>query len=154
VQGGGKRAFRAAAAIVLAVATLPSYAVSAASESDAVTYRRHVMKTMSEQAAALGLVLQNRGPAENAASHARTIALTAASAVKAFEAKAPGGEAKADIWRTWPDFEKRLKTLSTGANELAVVAERDGLAAVQAKVMTVLKDCKSCHDAYTLRQGR
>ena len=125
----------------------------AADELDAVTYRRHVMKSMSEQAAALGLVLQKRGPAENAALHARSIALSAQAAVKAFEAKVPGGEAKNDVWRNWPDFMKRLTALSEGANDLAVIAERDGLAAMEAKVMNVLT-CKSCHDTYTLRQGR
>lgn len=122
-------------------------------EGDVVTYRRHVMKTMGEQAAALGMVLQQKGPAENAAIHARTIALTAKAALKAFEPQVQGGEAKAEIWRNWPDFIKRLQVLSAGADDLAMVAERDGLPAMQAKIMSVLS-CKSCHDAYTLRQGR
>ncbi len=125
----------------------------AADDGDAVTYRRHVMKTMGEQAAALAMVLQQKGPAENAAVHARTIALTAKAALKAFEPEVRGGEAKAEIWRNWADFAKRLKALSDGANDLAGVAERDGLPAMQAKFMSVLS-CKSCHDAYTLRQGR
>lgn len=125
----------------------------AASVSDAVTYRRHVMKTMGEQAAALAMVLQEKGPAENAALHARTISLMATAALKAFEPEARGGEAKDEIWRKWDDFAKRLQILSSGTNELAMIAERDGLVAVQAKVMSVLS-CKSCHDVYTLRQGR
>lgn len=125
----------------------------AGSDGDAVAYRRHVMKTMGEQAAALGMVLQQKGPAENAAIHAHTIALTAKAALKAFEPQVQGGEAKAEIWRNWPDFAKRLQTLSAGAEDLALVAERDGLPAMQAKIMSVLS-CKSCHDAYTLRQGR
>lgn len=140
------------AAAALGCFLLPSGA-GAATDLEAVTYRRHVMKTMGEQAAALAMVLQKNGPAENAALHARTIALTAQTAMKAFEVKAAGGEAKDDIWRNWPDFAKRLKTLADGANDLAVIAERDGLEAMQAKIMTVLK-CKSCHDTYTLRQGR
>jgi cytochrome c556 len=118
-----------------------------------VTYRKHIMKTMGEQVAALGLVLQNKGPAENAALHARTISLNAQAAMKAFEPKVPGGEARPEIWRNWADFSKRLKTLSDGASELAVIAERDGLPAMQARAMNVLS-CKACHDTYTLRQGR
>jgi cytochrome c556 len=137
---------------VLAVAAVFAADARAASD-DAVAYRRHIMKTMGEQAAALGMVLQEKGPAENAALHARTIALTAKAALKAFEPRIQGGEAKADIWRNWPDFAQRLTTLSEGADDLAAVAERDGLPAVQAKVMSVLS-CKSCHDTYTLRQGR
>lgn len=140
----------AAASLVLFL--LPA-AACAASDIDAVTYRRHVMKTMGEQVAALGMVLQKNGPAENAALHARTIALTAQTALKAFEIKAAGGEAKDGIWRNWPDFAKRLTALADGANDLAVIGERDGLEAMQAKAMTVLT-CKSCHNIYTLRQGR
>lgn len=156
MAGGGTYGMRAGAT-ALTVVLLLSSGVNAASDSganaDAIAYRRHVMKTMSEQAAALALVLQKRGPAANAALHARTIGLAAEAALRAFEVEAPGGEAKPEIWRTWPDFEKRLKTLSAAANDLAVIAERDGFDAMQAKAMSVLT-CKSCHDAYTLRQGR
>ncbi len=143
-------------AVLVSAALLAADARAASdpgAEGDVVTYRRHVMKTMGEQAAALGMVLQQKGPAENAAIHARTIALTAKAALKAFEPQVQGGEAKAEIWRNWPDFRKRLQALSAGADDLAVVAERDGLPAMQAKIMSVLS-CKSCHDAYTLRQGR
>lgn len=148
---GGRRTFRIVPA--LALLALLAADARAASDVDAVTYRRHVMKTLGEQAAALAMVLQSKGPPENAAVHARIIALTAEAAVKAFEPKIAGGEAKPEIWRNWADFSKRLKSLSAGANELAVIAERDGLPAVQARVMNVLT-CKACHDTYTLRQGR
>lgn len=151
--GRGTYGFRIASAIALGVAMLLSPGVNAAADSDAVAYRRHVMRAMGEQVAALALVLQKRGPAENAALHARTIALAAQAAVKAFEVQAPGGEARPEIWRRWPDFEKRLKALSADANELAVIAERDGIAAAEAKAMSVLT-CKSCHDAYRSRQAR
>lgn len=124
-----------------------------AADADVVDYRRHVMKSMGEQVAAFGMVLQQKGPAENAARHARIIALNAEAAIEAFEAKVPGGESKPEIWRNWPDFKKQLKGLSDGANELAVIAERDGLPAMQAKAMDVL-NCKKCHDTYRLRQGR
>jgi cytochrome c556 len=152
---GERKPLRLIAAAALASAALFAADARAASddEADAVTYRRHVMKTMGEQAAALAMVLQKKGPAENAVLHARTIALTAQAALKAFEVKASGGEAKAEIWSNWPDFAKRLKSLSEGAEQLAVIAERDGLPAMQAKFMSVIS-CKSCHDAYTLRQGR
>lgn len=141
------------AGVALLLAGLLAPGARAASEPDAVSYRRHVMKTMGEQVAALGQVLQQKGPAENAALHARTISIAAKTALKAFEPKVSGGEAKDEIWRNWPDFTRRLNALSVNAADLAVIAERDGLPAVQAKVMSVLS-CKSCHDAYTLRQGR
>lgn len=127
--------------------------VQAASDADAVAYRRHVMKTMGEQAAALGLVLQERGPAENVAVHARILALTAEAALRAFEPPVPGGEARPEIWQNWPDFTQRLKGLSRNAVALAETAQDQSLDEVRADVMKVLS-CKSCHDAYTLRQGR
>lgn len=150
---GGRKALRFAIGAVLTSAALCATGARAASDPDAVTYRRHIMKTMGEQAAALGMVLQQKGPAENAVLHARMIALTAKTALKAFEAEALGGEARAEIWRNWPDFAKRLSVLSESAEELAVTGARDGLSAMQAKVMSVLS-CKPCHDTYTLRQGR
>ena len=153
MAGSRTRNFAIAAGLVLAEFAFRPAAGWAASDPDAVTYRRHVMKAMGEHAAALGLAMQQKGPSENVALHARTLALTAEAAVKAFEAKIPGGEAKDEIWRNWPDFLKRMKSLSISANELAVVAEREGLAAAQAKAMAVL-NCKSCHDTYRSRLRR
>jgi cytochrome c556 len=153
VRQGVRNGLLSAGVAVLALAVAVPVA-RAADDEATVTYRKHVMKTMGEQAAALGMILQTKGPPENAVIHARTLALAADSALKAFEAKVSGGEAKDEIWRNWSEFTTRLRLLSTSATELAATGERDGLAAMQAKAMDVLKNCKSCHDVYTLRQGR
>ena len=143
----------AASIVALTLATAVPV-TRAADDEAAVTYRKHVMRTMGEQAAALGMILQKKGPPENAVLHARTLALAADSALNAFEAKVSGGEAKDEIWRNWAEFSTRLNLLSASATELAAAGERDGLGAMQSKAMDVLKNCKSCHDIYTLRQGR
>jgi cytochrome c556 len=153
VRQGGRNGLFAAGVVVLTLLTAQPHA-RAADDEAAVTYRKHVMRTMGEQAAALGMILQKNGPQENAVFHARTIALAADSALNAFEPKVSGGEAKDEIWRNWTEFTARLKLLSASATDLAAVGERDGLVAMQSKAMDVLKNCKSCHDIYTLRQGR
>lgn len=125
----------------------------AASDFDVIDYRRLIMRTMGEQAAALGMALQQRAPLKNAVLHARMLALSAETALKAFEPHVLGGEARPEIWSNWQDFTGRLKKLAKGARALAEAGERQGLDAMNANAMSVL-NCKSCHDTYTFRRGR
>jgi cytochrome c556 len=117
-----------------------------ADDQDVIDYREHIMKTMGEQAAAIGQILQQKAPAENFATHAQILAITAATAKKAFEPKVPGGEAKPDVWAQWPDFVKRLDELTAATADLARIAKTGGMAAAAPKVQTL--PCKSCHDTY------
>ncbi len=114
----------------------------------AIAYRTHVMKSMSEQAAALGQIMQKKVPYEqNIALHAEAISLGAREALKAFEPKVIGGTAKPEVWDNWKDFSDRLKALDAAASEVAKLARDDGAAAAQPKVLGMLT-CKSCHDKY------
>jgi cytochrome c556 len=118
-----------------------------ADDQDVIDYREHVMKTMGEQAAAIGQILQQKAPAENFAIHVQILAITAATAKKAFEPKVPGGESKPDVWARWTDFAKRLDDLTAATAELASTAKNGGAAAAGPKVQSALT-CKSCHDIY------
>ena len=93
-MGQGRRSGVFAASLVALTLAIAVPVARAADDEAAVTYRKHVMRTMGEQAAALGMILQKKGPPENAVFHARTLALAADSALHAFEAKVSGGEAK------------------------------------------------------------
>jgi cytochrome c556 len=133
-------------AVVLIVSMLPMKAVHA-DDQDVIDYREHVMKTMGEQAGAIAQILEKKVPADNFAMHLQVLAVTAATAKKAFEAKVIGGEAKADVWMHWADFAKRLDDLSAATASLAATALSGGLAAAAPKVEGALT-CKSCHDVY------
>jgi cytochrome c556 len=131
-----------------AAATLQAAPLAAvADDQDTIDYRQHVMKTMDEQAAAINMILQHRAPADNFAVHAQILAITAATAKKAFETKVPGGTSKPEVWTQWADFARQLDVLAANTAEFARVAKEGGVAAAEKKVASALS-CKGCHDTY------
>jgi cytochrome c556 len=134
---------------VIVAATAPTLA--RADDQDVIDYRAHIMKTLEEQAAAINQILQQKAPAENFAVHVQVLAITAATAKKAFEPKVLGGEAKADVWTHWTDFARRLDDLTAATADLASTAKAGGVAAAAPKVQTALT-CKSCHDIYSVEK--
>ncbi len=136
----------AAAVALLAATTLSG--VARADNQDVIDYRQHIMKTLGEQAQSLAMVLQGKAPAENVAIHAQLLAVTAATVEKAFVAKVPGGEAKADVWAKWDDFSKKAKETVAAAADLAKVAQSGGVEAAKAKMAAPGLGCKGCHDTY------
>ena len=129
------------------VACMGAAATAHADDQDVIDYRKHVMKTMGEEAAVLGMMLQKKVPATDFATHVEILATTAATAKKAFEPKVAGGDAKPEVWAQWPDFAKRLDALTAATDELAKTAKTGGIAAAGPKVQSSLT-CKGCHDNY------
>ena len=130
----------------LILLTLLSGAVFA-EDKDVVDYREHVMNTLNEQSAALGQILSGAISDKNAQAHLEAIALTATTALKAFEPKVPGGEAKAEVWRNWADFSKRMNEFARLTREAAKVSNEKGFSAAGPTIVDALS-CKSCHDVY------
>jgi cytochrome c556 len=122
--------------------------VAVADDQDSIDYRQHIMKTIGEQAASITMILQHKAPAENLATHAKLLALSAATAGKAFEPKAPGGNAKPDVWSNWSDFSKRMDAFVAATDDLAKATVGGGAAAA-AKSQAALA-CKGCHDQYVI----
>jgi cytochrome c556 len=114
---------------------------------DAVDYRKHIMSTMGEQVKIIGMILEERAPADDFATHVEILAITAATAKSAFEPEAPGGDARPEIWQEWPDFARRLDELSAATAELAELAKDGGVAAAGPELRSTLT-CKGCHDEY------
>jgi cytochrome c556 len=135
-----------AAGLALIAATTLS-AAARADNQDVIDYRQHIMKTLGEQSASIAMILQGKAPAENLAIHAQILAITSASALKAFEPKVPGGEAKADVWANYADFSKKMTELAANTADLAKTAQAGGLDAAKPKIQAALT-CKGCHDTY------
>lgn len=133
--------------LALATVLVGSSAAVYADDQDVIDYRRHIMKTMGEQAASIGMILQQKAPADNFATHVKILAVTAATAKKAFEPKVQGGDAKPEVWSNWADFSKKMDALVAATDDLAKTAASGGLAAAQPKVQSALT-CKGCHDMY------
>ena len=136
--------------VVQGVALATWLAVSAsvsADDQDVIDYRKHVMKSMGEQLAAIHMILDKKAPADNLAVHMKVLAVTASQAEKAFEPNVPGGNSKPAVWSSWPDFAKRLDTLVASTSELAKTAQSGGAAALGPRLESAL-NCQSCHDTY------
>lgn len=132
---------------MLALALFALTATAHADEQDSIDYRKHIMKSLGEEAAVLGMMMQQKIPATDFATHAQALAATASTAKKAFEPKVAGGDSKPEVWAQWPDFSKRLDELVAATEDLAKTAKDGGMAAAGPKMKTALT-CKSCHDTY------
>jgi cytochrome c556 len=116
-------------------------------ERNVIDYREHIMNTLNEQSDALGMILSTTIPPDNAAAHLEIIALTASTALKAFEPKVPGGQAKPEVWSTWSDFSKRMNEFAAKTADVASIAQQKGVQPALAGVVAALT-CKSCHELY------
>jgi cytochrome c556 len=141
---------RAAAVLLLSLLSSAAQQSARAQDSDPqdlITYRELIMKELEAEAAALGLMVAGQIPPDNLTLQAKAAAASARSALKAFEPKVPGGEAKPEVWANWADFAKRMQSLAQGAEEMAKASEGNNLQAVSGLIVTALP-CKECHDTY------
>lgn len=132
---------------VAVLAMLGCGAASHADDQDTIDYRQHIMTTMGEQVSILGMMVQQKAPDADFATHAEVLALTAATAKTAFEPEIQGGKAKPEVWSQWADFEKRIDALVAATADLAKTAKSGGAAAAGPKMQSALT-CKGCHDTY------
>ena len=126
---------------------------AAVDDKAAIDYRQHIMKALNEQAGALGEILSTAIPDDNVAAHLDAIALTASTALKAFEPKVVGGEAKPEVWSNWADFSKRMNEFATMTAKMAKTAHEEGNDAALAQVVDALS-CKGCHEVYRKEQPK
>jgi len=139
--------------LCIGLVIVASVGTASADDQSVVEYRQQIMKTLSEQTAALGKILSGAIPDTNAVAHMETLALTASTALKAFEPKVPGGEARPEVWTNWDDFSKRMKKFADTSAQMSKAAQEDGKDAGLAYVIEALS-CKGCHDTYSKVQGQ
>jgi cytochrome c556 len=116
-------------------------------DKDVIDYRQRIMKALDAQTAAIGMIVSTQIPEDNLVAHAEAIALMAKTALKSFEPKVQGGEAKPEVWSNWPDFEKRMKDFADKTEKMAKAAKEGGVPIVMEQMVDALS-CKSCHDLY------
>jgi cytochrome c556 len=121
--------------------------VAQADDQDAIDYRELIMKELDAEAAALGMIVSGQVPPDALALQARALASSAKSALKAFEPKVQGGEAKPEVWAKWDDFSKRMQVFAQKSEEMAKVSEGGDVRAVT-ELMIGAMPCKECHDIY------
>ena len=132
-------------ALIAAVCgTAAARAADRADDRSVLEYRRHLMITLNEQSAALGMILSGTVKGD-AAAHLEAIALTASYATKAFTPPVAGNEARPEIWTKWPDFSKRMDDFARKTAAAAKIVREKGPQGVN--VLDALA-CKACHDLY------
>ena len=118
-----------------------------ADDQDVIDYRELIMKQLDAEAAALGMIVSGQIPPDSLAFQARALASSAKSALKAFEPKVAGGEAKPEVWAKWDDFSKRMQMFAQKSEEMAKVSESGNVQKVT-ELMIDAMPCKACHDVY------
>jgi cytochrome c556 len=121
--------------------------VAHAEDQDTIDYRQAIMKQIDAEAAAIGMIVSGAIPADSLALQAKALANSAKSALKAFEPKVPGGEAKPEVWAKWDDFSKRMQTFAQKSEEMAKVSESGDVQRV-VEMVTDAMPCKACHEVY------
>jgi cytochrome c556 len=142
---------RLLAAPLLALLLLPS--ASVADDQDVIDYRKHIMDTLQAQVAALGMIMSGAIPDDNVVAHMDIIAQTAATALKSFEPKVEGGDAKAEVWAQWDDFSARMNEFAGKTAEMAKTAHEKGKDEALLLAMDALT-CKQCHDTYRVKRPK
>jgi cytochrome c556 len=122
-----------------------------ADDDDVISYRQLIMKELDAESGALGMIVSGQIPPDSMALQAKAIANSAQSALKAFEPKVPGGEAKPEVWSKWNDFSQRMQTFARKAEEMSKVAEGGNVASVTELMIDALP-CKGCHDVYRTKK--
>ena len=126
-----------------------------ADDQDKIAYREHVMTTLGAQAGALFMILQEKAPPDNFASHVKALAITSTQALKAFEPHVEGdtskGNAKPEIWAKWDDFSSKMNEMVEKLAALDKVTQEGGMAAAGPLVKESFT-CKGCHDNYRVSE--
>jgi cytochrome c556 len=134
-------------ALLLPIFLLGFQQAAHAEDQDIIDYRELIMKELDAEAAALGMIASGQIPPDSMSLQARAIASSANSALKAFEQKVPGGEAKPEVWTKWEDFSKRMQMFALKTEEMAKVSESGNVQKVT-ELMTDALTCKACHEVY------
>ncbi len=137
------------AALLCAMPMLPM--TSTADDQDAIDYRRHIMETLKAQTAALGMIMSGAIPDDNVVAHIDIIAQAASTALKSFEPKVEGGDAKAEVWAKWDDFSAQMNDFAAKTAAMSKTAHEKGKDEALLQAMDALT-CKQCHDDYRVKK--
>jgi len=144
---------KAIGALSLTIFLLGFQQAAHAEDQDTIDYRQLIMKELDAEAAALGMIASGQIPPDSLTLQARAIANSAKSALKAFEPKVPGGEAKPEVWAKWDDFSKRMQSFAQKTEEMAKVSESGNVQKVTELMIDALP-CKACHDVYRQKKSQ
>jgi cytochrome c556 len=139
----------------LAALILSSFIVFSAGASDVISEREAGFKASKRAVSSIKDALADSNMAAVAAS-AKSMAEFAEQIPSLFPPRSKGGffsAAKEEIWRSFPDFVEKSRSLQSDAQALAALAASPSpdKATINAAFVKVTEDCKTCHQAYKKR---
>jgi cytochrome c556 len=153
-----RRPIPPALALAAATSLAGSLGIAAAAQAQAATpgkavieYRQHVMGAIGSNMGAIGDIVKNQLDRPGAvAIHAQEMVDSARLIAPAFKQKVTDGktDAKPEIWRDWPKFEKAIADYEKAATNLAETAKGSDPGATGVAVRALGKACGGCHDSF------
>ncbi|MFA5537754.1 MAG: cytochrome c [Gemmobacter sp.] len=121
-------------------------AVATAVAANPVDLRQETMKTVRQNFAVLGGMATGQAAYDAAAAMQAQAALAEITpGVPAlFEAEAPGGDARPEIWSNWEDFTTKAEALASATAAL----DASSLDSLRAGMGAVGGACQACHTNY------
>jgi cytochrome c556 len=155
MRGIATRKYLAAATVAASCLAAPASASSVnATDESTIDYRKNIMKTKGDQAAAIGQVLALMVPADNLISHFETLLHATRQSKVAFAPKVPGGDALPAVWENWADFSARLDKTEANLVKAIESARRTGAGpgGLGEDAIEAMNSCKECHDIYRAKK--
>jgi cytochrome c556 len=119
---------------------------------DAVHYRQGILMGLGWNIGPMGAMVQGKVPfdKERFAFLAARAAQLAPMVAEGFDVttKDAKSEALPKLWNNLPDFQKRMRDLTSSSQKLASVAGEGDEAAIRRQFGVTVKMCKGCHDEY------
>jgi cytochrome c556 len=126
-------------------------AATAQNDAGAIKYRQSIMKGVGGHTGAIALIVKKNNPNRNhLATHAHALEGLVGMINDAFAPKTSGGEtrAKAKVWTDAEGFKDAASDAQVAAKAFHEAVGSGNDAEIDAKLDSLLKTCKGCHDEY------
>lgn len=147
-----KQCLKSFAIVGIALGVFAGPSLAEADPDTAIKYRKNVMKAVGGHTQAAAAILKGEIDAPSAlAPHARSLALTAETALAAFQQNTDGQgvektTATDKIWSDWTGYEKAMQDFVEASAAFAEAAEAG--TATGKNLQQLGGTCKSCHDKF------
>ena len=141
------------AAVVAAAFAAVTPAIGHDHATGIVKERMEQMEVMAKHMKAIGERIKNQCDLAAIKADAAAVAALAPHLTHLF----PKGstqtptEAKAAIWKNWPDFESKVRALEVESGKLANMNSED-IGAIGSQVRAVSQACGACHEKYRVKK--
>ncbi len=147
-----KKFFLGLSLVAVLGATPMSIAFADEHENPAIDFRESLMTIFKWHLKPMAGMIKGKIPFNEAAFRKNANGLAAATSLDLLSGFPRGSiedsEAKPEIWRHWPDFKDKFRTLQRESAKLKQAAASGDRAAMKAQFIRTAKVCKGCHKKF------